>query len=221
MSFTPQMDAIMTRGLGLVMAAALAAWTFAGCSGGAPPAEGEKKEEEGKISAVGQGPMLEVTPESTPDDVVTAFVEALRSGDDQGIAQLLTDKAREETAKHGMTVAPTAMPGAKYQVGQPKYIKNNPNGAHVSCMLTESFENGETAQYEIVWVLRREAELGWRIAGMAVELVPGQAPQFLNFEDPLDMQKKKEEAMALLQQQEEEAAAQEAKAQNVEPLPKR
>jgi len=54
------------------------------------------------------------------------------------------------------------------------------------------------ANYEIVWVLRREKE-GWRLAGMATELVPGQEPQFLNFEDPDDMIRKRDEAIAAMQ----------------------
>src|SRR4029453_15166844 len=70
---------------------------------------------------------------------------------------------------------------------------------------TETYPDG-TIKYDVVWVLRRQAE-GWRIAGMAIELVPGQPPAFLNFEDAADMAKKYEEAMAASQPGAAEVAA--------------
>lgn len=77
----------------------------------------------------------------------------------------------------------------------------------MSSVWTETYPDGAIT-YEIVWVLRRQAE-GWRIAGMALELLPGQPPQFLNFEDPQDMMQKHEAALAA---QEQAAAAETAQA---------
>jgi hypothetical protein len=134
---------------------------------------------------------------------VVGLIEAMKSGDKDAKEALLTQKAREETAKHNMPVHTMAMPNTQYQVGKPKFLERNPNGAHVSSILTETFEDGSTQDHQIVWVLRREPENGWRIAGMAVELLPGTPPQFLNFEDPLDMHKKMEEAAQALVQQEQ------------------
>ncbi|HUE72130.1 MAG TPA: hypothetical protein VMP01_14700, partial [Pirellulaceae bacterium] len=136
--------------------------------------------------------------------------------------------AKEETAKHEMSVAADAMPNTEYQIADPTYLKNNPNGAHVSCVLSETLEDGTTAEYQIVWVLRKEPEIGWRIAGMAVELTPGTPPQFLNFENPPDMQKKRNEAaeaMAAAMAAENPAELTEEGSDNqsqaAEPLPQR
>ena len=197
----------MKRGLVWAAMVLSCAW-LAGCGGGAAP-EGEKKASaDGQASAGSAGETtVEITPESTPDEVVTGLIEAMRSGDKEAKEALLTQKAREETAKHNMPVADNAMPNAEYQVAKPKYLQRNPNGAHVSCVLSETLQDGSTEEYEIVWVLRKEPEIGWRIAGMAVELLPDTEPQFLNFEDPLDMQKKMEAAATVLAQQEQEAMA--------------
>ena len=143
---------------------------------------------------------IAVPANASPDYVVTIFLNALRGGDKATTASLLTAKAREETAKRNLDVDPQAAPDARYVV-RPAEMKNA-TGAHVLSVWTERYQNerGETveANYEIVWVLRREKE-GWRLAGMATELAPGQDPQFLNFEDPEDMIRKRDEAIAAMQ----------------------
>ena len=181
---------------GLLLFGLVVALTSAGCGGGTEASKNESQDGKNAATTQPAGKMLDITPESSPSEVVTGLIEAMRSGDKAAKEALLTAKAREETAKHNMPVADNAMPNAQYQVGEPKYLERNPNGAHVSCVLSEALEDGSTQEYEIVWVLRREPDNGWRIAGMAVELTPGTPPQFLNFEDPLDMQKKMDEAAA-------------------------
>jgi hypothetical protein len=148
-------------------------------------------------------PAVQVAADAAPEQVVTYFLEAIRNGDEATTASLLTTKAREETAKHQMDVAPQSAPGAKYQVAPAQILPDNPDGAHVNSVWTETYPDG-TLSYDVVWVLRRQTE-GWRIAGMAAELVPNTPMQFLNFEDPADMLKKQEEAakaaQALMAQQ--------------------
>ena len=148
---------------------------------------------------------VEVAVEALPEQVVSTFLAALKAGDEATTAALLTTKAREETAKHEIAVAPQSAPGATYQVSPGKVLEDNPNGAHVSSVWTETYPDGSIT-YEIVWVLRRQ-DNGWRIAGMALELIPGQPPQFLNFEDPQDMMQKHDAALAAQQQQAAGAAA--------------
>ncbi len=215
----------MKRGWTIITAntALLAMLALTGCGGGAAPKVDPAKE--GKTEATEPGEKtsqatgetetteLSITPQSKPDEVVVAFLEARRSGDSDATTALLTSIARTETAKHKIDVNNQAVPDLQYQVGQPKILKDNPKGAHVSSIWTEPLEDGTKASYEIVWVLRRESE-GWRIAGMAAELIPGTQPQFLNFEDPADLIKKQEEAMVAAQQAEAaaQAAAQQATA---------
>ena len=134
-----------------------------------------------------------------PDEVVTAFLEARRSGDAKTTAGLLTSKARSATAEHKIDVNGEALPDLQFQVAKPKFLKNNPKGAHVDCLWSEILPDGTKASYEVTWVLRKEAE-GWRVAGFAAELTPGAERQFLDFEDPKDMIRKQQEAVAAIEQ---------------------
>ncbi|WP_254508310.1 hypothetical protein [Anatilimnocola floriformis] len=148
----------------------------------------------------------QVAVDATPDQVVSVFLEAMRAADGVSVETLLTTQAREETKRHNMPVEPVAAPHAQFQVAAPQYLPMNPNGAHVQAQWAES-DGMTTYTHTVIWVLRRQAE-GWRIAGFAIELVPGQGPQFLNFEDPADMLKKQQEAVAAIQAAGESAAQQ-------------
>ncbi|MFN0018451.1 MAG: hypothetical protein ACKVP0_09345 [Pirellulaceae bacterium] len=142
---------------------------------------------------------VDIPANAPPDEVVTAFLEARRTGDPQTTSALLTSTARSATAKHKIDVNGEALPDLQFQVAKPKYLKNNSKGAHVSSIWTEILPDGTKASYEVVWVLRKEA-IGWRVAGFAAELTPGTEPQFLNFEDPEDMMKKQQESVAAAEQ---------------------
>jgi hypothetical protein len=139
---------------------------------------------------------IAVPPNASPDYIVSVFLNALRSGDSPTTESLLTSKARQELARHSLSVDVQSAPNVTYQV-RPADILKDSSGAHVSSVWTEKFDDGDET-YEIVWALRRQPE-GWRLAGMAMELVPGQQKQFLNFEDPEDMLRKKDEAIAAMQ----------------------
>jgi len=139
----------------------------------------------------------QVPADATPDQVVSVFLESMRAADALTVETLLTGKAREETRRHNMPVEPVAAPHAQFQVAAPQYLPMNPNGAHVQAQWVES-DGMQTYTHTVIWVLRRQTD-GWRIAGFAIELVPGQGPQFLNFEDPADMLKKQQEAVAAIQ----------------------
>jgi hypothetical protein len=138
--------------------------------------------------------------------VLNVFLSSLRSGDSATTESLLTAKARQELAKHSLSVDVQSAPNAVYQVRPAQFLVNDPSGAHVSSVWTEKFEGAEET-YEIVWALRHQPE-GWRLAGMAMELIPGQQMQFLNFEDPEDMIRKKDEAIAAMQPPAAETAQQ-------------
>ena len=142
---------------------------------------------------------------AAPDQVVTVFLNALRSGDSPTTESLLTTRARQELAKHSLSVDVQPAENAIYQV-RPADILADQSGAHVKSVWTEKFDDGDET-YEIVWLLRRQAE-GWRVAGMAMQLIPGQDMQVLNFEDPADMLRKKEEAIATMRQPAAETAQQ-------------
>ena len=67
---------------------------------------------------------------AAPDQAVSQFLEAVRTGNDQQTAQMLTPKAREEAAKNDLVVAPRGSPTATYKVGQTEYVTPEKDGAH-------------------------------------------------------------------------------------------
>jgi hypothetical protein len=188
----------------LIALVALVAVTtvFFGCN---KTGNGQAAAQPGASQAAQQGPQqqaakpaqpIAVPSNAAPDQVVTVFLNAMRSGDSPTTESLLTAKAREELAKHSLSVDVQSAPNATYQVHQAEILQDS-SGAHVKSVWTERFNDGDET-YEIVWALRHQQE-GWRVAGMAMELLPGHPIQFLNFEDPADMLRKKEDAIAALQ----------------------
>lgn len=116
---------------------------------------------------------------STPKEAVSEFLGALQSGDKETTEALLTTKARQETEAHGLVVGPPGAPGATYTIGQVEPVEGDESSAYVSCVWSEKEEQ---AEFEVVWILRRE-EAGWRVAGMATRLGDSDQPVVLNFEN--------------------------------------
>lgn len=129
---------------------------------------------------------VDISPDANPQQVVVRFLQALRDGDDQVVAGLLTARARQETARHDLVVRPPGTPQADFQVGSVEQVEG---GAYVNCIWTESSAGVAVDSFDIVWVLRQQDD-GWRVAGMATRVLPGQAPTFLNFEEPVEMLRK-------------------------------
>lgn len=186
------------RIIGIILAAGMA---VVGCSkkadsGAAATADGQQQATTAQQRVVQQP--IAVPAEATPEQVVTVFLNALRSGDSATTESLLTVTARTELPKHQLSVDVQSSPNSSYQVQPAVILPENPNGAHVKSIWTEKSVDGNSEPYEIVWVLRRQPE-GWRLAGMAMQLIPGQQAQYLDFENPADMLRKKDEAIATLQ----------------------
>jgi hypothetical protein len=175
----------------------------------APGAAASPAQSAAKATAQPSSQALSIPANAPPEQVVTAFLQALRTGDSATAESLLTGKARVELAKHQVHVDVQSAPSATYLVEQAQYFANQPAVANVNSQWTEKYEDEQgqpkEEKYVIVWGLRQQPE-GWRVAGMQMELIPGQ-PQLLDFENPSDMLKKKEEAMAALQAAEAQAAA--------------
>jgi hypothetical protein len=192
---------LLICGLGLVGCSSKTATDSAGGGTAANMAANSQ----GTNRSTGAQQATAVPSSATPDQVVSVFLNALRSGDSPTTESLLTSVARQELAKHSLSVDVQSAPNATYQV-HPAEVLPDGNGAHVKSVWTEKFADGDET-YEIIWGLRRQPE-GWRVAGMLMQLVPGQEMQVLNFEDPGDMLRKKEEAIASLQAPAAETAQQ-------------
>lgn len=161
---------------------------FLGCGGGQDSATDAPAS---TSTASQQMPAGSASEAGLPSETVGQFYEALRSGDAQAIANLLTDKAREETARSGLDIRPQGSTSLSYELGEIDYVTEDGDGAHVKSLWTETDPTtGQAATSEVIWVLRKQTE-GWRIAGMATPIQEGQLPLLFNFEDPEDMMWKK------------------------------
>jgi hypothetical protein len=147
--------------------------------------------------------VLPVDSDSTPEKVVTEFLNAMKTGNDGVAAGLLTATAREETAKHSLAVQPPGSETAQYEIGEGELSEDDPNVAQVGCLWTEKGPDGADHSEQVVWVLRKHTE-GWRVFGMATQMPTRPDPVFFNFEDPAEMT----ELMEMISQ---EMAAAEAK----------
>ena len=139
----------------------------------------------------GQGSRVSQTgADATPDQVLAEFLEAVRAGDDDKAARLLTPLARKKTSEMEMVVAPPGSDTAKYQVLGVELVGDD---ARVTSDWTDLDGDGRPHTDRIEWIMRKGAE-GWRIAGMATRVFADREPIELNFEDPADMLRKQQQA---------------------------
>lgn len=124
-----------------------------------------------------------------PAAAVFEFLEALRTGNDEKASKMLSAAAREKTASLNRNVTPPASDTARFAVGKVEYV--NDDGARVACTWTDLDQDGQPKTDDAIWVLRHEQD-GWRVAGVAAQIFPGEPPLLLNFEDPEDMLRKQQ-----------------------------
>jgi len=168
----------MQRWLGGLAVAALAVINL-GCGG-----KSEKPAAGTHAAATKETAAQTVAP---PDATVTEFLSAVKRGDDEKSAQMLTQLARQKTGELDMVVAPPGSDTATFKVGKVELVADEV--AHVECTWTDIGDDGKPRDEHIIWMLRREPE-GWRIAGMATQLFAGELPLLLDFENPQDMLEK-------------------------------
>lgn len=146
-------------------------------------------------SACSQTPGVEPShgqsgPDAKPEEVMTAFLEAVRAGDDGKAAGLLTPLARQKTSEMEMVVAPPGSDTAKFEVLESEVIGAE---AQVATDWTDLDTDGHPHTDRIVWMMRKVGD-GWRISGMATRVFIDRPPIVLNFEDPADMLQKQQQA---------------------------
>jgi hypothetical protein len=124
-----------------------------------------------------------------PEQVVSAFLNGMRTGNAQVITGLLSTRAREEIAKLGLNIDPIGSPQAQFEIEGAELVKpDDPNLVVVSSKWLEPRGTGQEAdEYEVVWVLIKETA-GWRICEMAVDThQEGEEIQVVNFENLKDL----------------------------------
>ena len=173
----------------LLTGCGLAALALAGCSGsGAAVA----------VAAAGTEPAKAT---------VTAFLEAIKRGDDPGAQAMLTKVARAKTQELGISVAPPVTSTATYSIRECEVIPGAEDLVHVGTTWTDTDPDGFTTTENVVWAVRLDPE-GWRVAGMATRIFDDMPPLLLNFEDPEDMIAKQELVAQELQKRAQQAAQQ-------------
>jgi len=125
---------------------------------------------------------LPVRPDSLPEEVVTEFLNAMKTGNDGVAAGLLTALARTETAKHDLAVQPPGSTTAEYEVTAGEIAADDPALAQVGCVWIERDDAGAEHSEEAVWFLRKQPE-GWRVCGMALQIPTREEPLVFDFED--------------------------------------
>lgn len=136
-----------------------------------------------------------------PDRVVYEFLEAVRVGDDDAAAALLSTLARKRTSEYGMVVAPPGSDTASFKVG--KVSITGKDRARVQSTWTDINAQGSPHTDRIEWLLKREKS-GWRIWGLVTRVYPELDPIELNFEQPEEMERKQAEAERELAKREAE-----------------
>ncbi len=124
-----------------------------------------------------------------PAAAVYQFLDAVRTGNDDKAANMLSALAREKAAAWNRNVTPPASDTARFTIGKVEYLGED--GARVASTWTDLDEDGQLNSDNAIWVLRKEAQ-GWRIVGVAATVFPGEPPLLLNFEDPEEMAKKQQ-----------------------------
>lgn len=122
--------------------------------------------------------------QDSPAILVKKFVNALRAGDARTVSNLLTQKARYETRRHGLEVKPSLFPDTSFEIQDTEFASERKDLAYVGCRWLEP--SADAKAFEIVWIAKRQEE-GWRISGFATPLVDGEKSQLLNFENVEEM----------------------------------
>ena len=190
----------------------LAAWTFAwalvicvGC--GSPQPSTSEPSETPDEGATGKNmPSTPTVPRlASPDATVTAFLQALKSGDQQRATGMLTSLAQREMARHEATIQPPGSHTANFEVSEIEYVGAQQKAAHVLSVWRDSASDGTASEHEIVWILRQNG-IGWAIAGFATRVFPDRPPVVLNFEDPMNLHRKRAAVDAEIARRESEKA---------------
>ncbi len=169
----------------MLTAMAVLTLTFGGCGGSddseqSPPAGG------GQEASADQSDGLQ---SDGPARATHEFLEAVRTGNDEKAAMMMTATARKKTAELDMQVAPTGSDTAQFKVGEVRQMAGD--RVAVASTWSDLDANSQRRTDEMVWMLRKSPE-GWRVAGVAAQVFEGEPPLLLDFENPQEMLKKKQ-----------------------------
>ncbi len=169
----------------ILTATAVLTMAFGGCNGSddseqSPPAGGDQ-EASGDQSAGLQT--------DSPARATHEFLDAVRTGNDEKAAMMMTATARKKTAELQIQVAPTGSDTAQFKIGEVRQLSGD--RVAVASSWSDLDANSQRRTDQMVWMLRKGPE-GWRIAGVAAEVFEDEPPLQLDFENPQEMLKKQQ-----------------------------
>ncbi len=130
-----------------------------------------------------------------PRVIVSQFLDRVRrGGGDAGASELLTKLAQQEMIRIGRPLQFPGSPNTRFEVRGSFEIPDQPDAVWVQSYLAEPMADGNEAQYEVVWTLRKEND-GWRISGFATEQEGGSEMR-IDFENGEEMEARIAAAMA-------------------------
>lgn len=209
----------MRSAYALVLAASVG-FALVGCGGSSknePPADTKKTAASGETTGQASSPVPDTPcpnpPQNldSPERAVYTFLDAVRSGDDKKTEGMFTDAARKKIKELNYHVTPPKSDTASFELGAVKPIEEGGAvlGAQVEAIWSDLNDQGARQSEKMLWMVRKEPE-GWRIAGAAVVVFPGEPPVLLDFENF-------EEALMKLQKVQEEMTRRDGGAQPAGP----
>lgn len=124
-----------------------------------------------------------------PAKAVYYFIRALQIKDEKVIYALLTQAAREERVRQAIPLGPDGCENATVNLGNVQYVEDPDTGEVVGARVGTVWvlpdpENPETVLEEpIAWVLGKESDQRWGIAGMVAIIDLRIPPVLVNFEN--------------------------------------
>jgi hypothetical protein len=204
---------MMLRNHGWLPIVTLAVIGILGCGKSEGPVQQSDGSQNRNIQTTASSNLPSNRATETPEAACREFLEAVRTGNDEKAAQMLSEVAREKAAALGRSVTPSASETARFTVGKVKLVGED--GAQVESTWTDVDNEGQAHSDTAVWVLRREQQ-GWRIVGVAAMIFVGEPPLVLNFEDPDEVLKKQQWAREEIRRRAEKENLQAKEPENAE-----
>jgi hypothetical protein len=204
---------MMLRNHGWLSLVTLAVIGILGCGKSEGPVQQSAGSQDRNVQSTASSNMPGNRATETPEAACREFLEAVRTGNDEKAAQMLSEVAREKATALGRSVTPPASETARFTVGKVKHVGED--GAQVESTWTDVDNDGQAHSDTAVWVLRREQQ-GWRIVGVAAMIFAGEPPLVLNFEDPDEVLKKQQWAREEIRRRAEKENLQAKEPENAE-----
>ncbi len=110
--------------------------------------------------------------------VVEKFLNAVRSGNDEEVFNMLSAKSREVCGRDRLPSV-QASDTAEFKIDSVQLVGETE--AQVRTTIIDTDQNGQKVEDPCAWALRKTEE-GWRIVGTAFVFVEGMDPVVVNFE---------------------------------------